>query len=285
MSVRFSMKRLAVLTTIPVLLFSSCASSARDQMKRAAAETARFLEAGDIQKAVDTLIRPLRRHPGNRELGGEVAAALDEIHGIAESSLRRQNYARAESIFRVLLESYADFERAAVPLAFRRSDLENGLRKSRIGILDRDAVKALTSGDPARALDIYAAALKECPGDKDLAANHLRVAREIKAAGDKSIAAKNFAQAWKLARILLQRLPAFEGMKPGLSFGRPDLEKTIVLCRDELTKEGLAAYRRGDLAGAIAVWESLLAFDPGNAEINKAVGTARTQLKTIEKKK
>lgn len=278
------MKRLAVLTTIPVLLFSSCASSARDQMKLAA-ETARFLEAGDIQKAVDTLKGTLRRHPGNREWAGEVAAALDEIHGIAEGSLRRQDYARAEGIFRVLLDSYADFERAAVPLAFRRSDLESGLKKSRVGILDRDAGKALTSGDPARALDIYADALKESPGDKDLAANHLRVAREIKAAGDRSIAAKNFAQAGKLARILLQRLPAFEGMKPGLSFGRPDLEKTIVLCRDELTKEGLAAYRRGDLAGAITVWESLLAFDPGNAEIKMAVGTARTQLKTIEKKK
>jgi tetratricopeptide (TPR) repeat protein len=214
-------------------------------MKRASADTTRFLEAGDIQKAVDTLKGPLRQYPGNREWTGEVAAALDGIDEIAENALQRQNYAQAERIFRVLLDSYADFERADVPFAFRRSDLENGLRNSRVGIIFNDAGKAFMSGDPARALDIYAAGLKEFPGDKDLPANCLRVAREIKAAGDKALAAENFAQAGKLASILLQRFPIFEGMKPGLSFGKPDLEKTIVLCRDELTKAGLAEYRRG----------------------------------------
>jgi hypothetical protein len=35
---------------------------------------------------------------------------------------------------------------------------------------------------------------------------------------------------------------------------------------------------------AIAVWEGLLSFEPNNAEIKKAVNTAKTQLDGIKKK-
>ena len=55
--------------------------------------------------------------------------------------------------------------------------------------------------------------------------------------------------------------------------------------RESLTKTGLREYRNGNLAKAIAVWESLLEFDPDNEEIKKAVKTAKTQLNEILKKK
>ena len=58
----------------------------------------------------------------------------------------------------------------------------------------------------------------------------------------------------------------------------------MAACRESLTQSGLAEYRKGNLAGAIAFWEGLLSFDPNNAEIKKAVGTAKTQAAEIKKK-
>jgi tetratricopeptide (TPR) repeat protein len=281
---RFSEKRLVAFAFISTLLFSACASGARGIMTRTSADATQYLEAGDYQKAVDALKAPLREYPGNKEWRAEVAAALDEIHGIAESAVRRQNYARAERIYRLLLDNYDDFERSAVRLAFPKSELEAGVSHCRVAIIDQAAGQALKSGDPAKALDTYAEAFKEIPGDGDLVAKYFRIVREVKAAGDKALVGKDFAQAGKLHSLLFRRYPFFEGMKPGLPFGRPDLTAALALCRDGLTKAGLAEYRKGDLAKAIAVWEALLAFDPGNTEIKKAVDTAKTQLKGIDKK-
>jgi tetratricopeptide (TPR) repeat protein len=287
MSKRRSAARWIAFAFVPLLLFSACASSAPapDLMKRASAEATQYLESGDYQGALSVLKAQLREDPGNREWEAEVAAALDEIHGIAESAFRRQNYARAERIYRLLLDHYDDFERFSVRLAFSKSELETGASRCRIAVIDQAAGQALKSGDPAKALDIYAEAFREIPGDRDLAAKYLRVVREVKAAGEKALAGGDFAQAGKLHSLLLQRFLFFESMKLSLTFGRSDLAAALAACRDGLTKAGLAEYRNGNLAKAIAVWEALLAFDPGNAEIKKAVDTARIQMKKIDRDK
>jgi cytochrome c-type biogenesis protein CcmH/NrfG len=44
----------------------------------------------------------------------------------------------------------------------------------------------------------------------------------------------------------------------------------------------MVEYRKGNLKGAISVWESLLAFDPDNEQIKKAIETARAQLQQIK---
>ena len=73
--------------------------------------------------------------------------------------------------------------------------------------------------------------------------------------------------------------------RPLRSCPEPTSRRQSPYCRESLTKAGLAEYRKGNLEKAIAVWESLLVFDPDNAEIKKAVETAKTQLNEILKKK
>ena len=241
MSERCSAARWVAFGFVPLLLFSACASSvpAPDLMKHASAEATQYLEAGDYQGALNVLKAQLREYPGNREWAAEVAAALDEIHGIAESAFRRQNYARADRIYRMLLDHYDDFERAAVRLTFQKSDLEAGVRNCRAAIIDTEAGQALKSSDPAKALDVYAAAFKGTPGDKDIAARYLRTVQEVKAAGDKALAGKDYALAGKLHWALLQRYPVVEGLALRPPVGKPDLEAVIALCRENLTKAGL----------------------------------------------
>jgi hypothetical protein len=54
-------------------------------------------------------------------------------------------------------------------------------------------------------------------------------------------------------------------------------------CSKHLDVRGLEEYRRGNLKAAIATWKSILVFDTHNAEIKKAIQTASTQLKNLEK--
>jgi cytochrome c-type biogenesis protein CcmH/NrfG len=84
--------------------------------------------------------------------------------------------------------------------------------------------------------------------------------------------------------FLLKNFASFEGLRPPVAFSKEALTKAVAVCRESLTKAGLTEYRKGNLAEAIAVWKGLLSFDPDNAEIKKAVNTARTQLDGIKKK-
>jgi hypothetical protein len=50
-------------------------------------------------------------------------------------------------------------------------------------------------------------------------------------------------------------------------------------------QRALDEYRKGNLAGAISIWKSILEFDPNNADIMKAINTATIQLKNLQQKK
>lgn len=50
-------------------------------------------------------------------------------------------------------------------------------------------------------------------------------------------------------------------------------------------QRALDEYRKGNLAGAISIWKSILEFDPNNADIKKAINTATIQLKNLQQKR
>ncbi|HEX9021606.1 MAG TPA: hypothetical protein VF903_10150, partial [Nitrospirota bacterium] len=55
-------------------------------------------------------------------------------------------------------------------------------------------------------------------------------------------------------------------------------------CGSHLSQRALAEYRKGNLAEAISIWKSILAFDPANGSIMKAIDTATIQLKNLQQK-
>ncbi len=56
-------------------------------------------------------------------------------------------------------------------------------------------------------------------------------------------------------------------------------------CSSNLSQHALAEYRKGNLAEAISIWKSILAFDPGDEIYVKAIDTATVQLKNLQQKK
>jgi cytochrome c-type biogenesis protein CcmH/NrfG len=69
-----------------------------------------------------------------------------------------------------------------------------------------------------------------------------------------------------------------------LSFDRAKLNAKITDCKTALSKKGFQEYRQGNLSEAIALWQGYLAIDPNNADIKKAVNTAKLQQKNLQQK-
>jgi tetratricopeptide (TPR) repeat protein len=279
------LKNVLVAGALAGLFFWACSSTNKAVLKLASAESAGFLAAGDFQKAIDTFKAACKKNPRSKELAANYIRTVEEIRRAADGALGRKDYVRAASIYRVLSSNYADFGDLAAKLTFKKAYLDATLKYCRVAPVDVQAREDLKAGNFARALEAYRAALKEYPGDADLMEKYARTVGDIKAAGDKALSDKDFAQSGKLNVLLLKNFPSFEELQPVVAFTRADITDAIAVCRDSLTKTGLAEYRKGNLAMAIAVWEGLLSFDPDNAEIKKAVDTAKTQLNELIKKK
>ena len=265
------------------LFLSACALADKIKTKQPPVESRPVLAEGDFEKALDDFKAAYEKTPRDKKLAAKYQGTVLEIKAIGDKAFGAKDFARAGGIYRILLDRYGDFGAFAATLPFKKVQLETAQKECRIMAVDNPAARAVKAGNFARALDIFQAALKESPGDAELAAKYRGTVLEIKAIGDKAFGAKDFAQAGRVNASLLRNYASFEGLKPPVAFSKEDLTKAVVACRENLTKTGLAEYRKGNLAKAIAVWEGLLAFDPDNAEIKKAVNTAWTQLDGIKK--
>ncbi len=122
-------------------------------------------------------------------------------------------------------------------------------------------------------------ALSLHPGDKRLLSGCREALLVANAAAEASFAKKDFAKAGGLYYLVMDnyRLLQTRALK------HLYLEKRIKDCGIALTEKGLESYRKGSLQEAIAQWEEVLKFEPGNSEVKKAVDTARLQLKNLSK--
>jgi len=264
---------------------SACASGHKTLTEATSIESRKSAAAGDYKKALDGFKEAVKKKPRAKQLTANYMRTVEDIKRTADGARGQKDYARAAGIYRILLDRYGDFGAFATKLTFKKIHLETGLKHCRVGLADAQAQQAMKDGDMAKAVEVYQSALTDYPGDADLSAKCSAMIGDIKALADGAWREKDFARAGAINVILLKIYPSFDGLRPPVAFSGEALKKSIADCRESLTKKGLAEYRRGNLAEAIAVWEGLLAFDPDNVEIRKAVTTARTQLDAIKKKK
>jgi len=106
----------------------------------------------------------------------------------------------------------------------------------------------------------------------------------IASAADKALDKEDVASAGRNYDILLKNYAHFKGFDKELSFNSIYLNEKLCYCKKAITKKGFQEYRKGNLSGAILLWEDLLAIDPDNTDIKKTLRTAKLQQNNLEEK-
>jgi tetratricopeptide (TPR) repeat protein len=145
--------------------------------------------------------------------------------------------------------------------------------------------QALAAGDYQKTINQYKAEYRKHPQDQALVKEYVKTLKEIKAAADESALGEDVASACKTYNILLKNYPDFKAFAHALSFDRTQLKAKTTNCKTALSKKGFQEYRQGNLTEAISLWQDCLAIDPNNADIKKALNTAKAQQKNLQQTK
>ena len=129
----------------------------------------------------------------------------------------------------------------------------------------------LEAGKFQRAIDICKEIYQKYPQDPTVRNGYIKTLESIKSGGDGAFEKSDFALAGYVYEILLKNVSSVDRLNGSFSFNREDLTTRIRDCKKILFENGLEQYRSGDLNQAISLWKSILAFDPENQEIKKAV--------------
>ncbi|HZW35671.1 MAG: tetratricopeptide repeat protein [Deltaproteobacteria bacterium] len=142
---------------------------------------------------------------------------------------------------------------------------------------------AMTEKNFERALEMFAAAWKENPGHAGVEKDFPKAVSSLKAEGDEAFQRGRLEESGKHWSAALRYMshPAAKGNS--LSFKKNDLRASIDKLSSSLMEKGLIEYRKGNLEAAIAIWKSILAYEPTHAEAARSVKTASTQLENLKK--
>jgi DNA-binding SARP family transcriptional activator len=140
------------------------------------------------------------------------------------------------------------------------------------------------AGEYQKALDEYGARCRKHPKDQALQTEYAKSVEEMRAAADKACDGQDFAAAGRTYDLLLKRYPQFKDFTHLLTFNRAYLNQKLSLCKKSLSVKGFQEYRKGNLSDATVMWRGLLAIDPDNEDIKKAMNTATEQQKNLQKK-
>ena len=130
----------------------------------------------------------------------------------------------------------------------------------------------------------YRTEYRSRPHDQALAEEYAKSLEDIKAVADKASDEEDFASAGRIYYVLLKNYSYFKDFVGMLSFDSAHLKAKLSHCKKSLSAQGFREYRKGNLTGAIALWKSLLAIDPDNADIKGVVRTATLQQKNLQER-
>jgi tetratricopeptide (TPR) repeat protein len=170
-------------------------------------------------------------------------------------------------------------------LSFNKNFLEKKIKTSRCLFIEEQVSSYLKAGKFQRAIDICKEIYPKYPQDPTVRSVYIKTLESIKSSGDRAFERSDFALAGCVYEILLKNFSSVSHLNGSFSFNRDGLTEKIRNCKKILFENGLEQYRSGNLNQAISLWKSILAFDPENQEIKKAVDIAILQSKNLEKAK
>jgi tetratricopeptide (TPR) repeat protein len=284
MKARSARRRWAAAGTLAALFLISCGPSSKPGLEPDLARAEHYLAVGDFQGALESYSSIVEISPDDRTARSEFADAVEQIKARADLWLKEKDFSSAERTYSLLLGYFPRFKSLEKSLSFGPETLSRRIEECLEHLSERRAREYLAEGDILKALDGFKGLPQDALRSPAQAAGLRRIMEEIRTLAEKAVARRDFVTAGKGYAVLWREYALAGQARISLSFTQNDAEKGLKECRAQLTREGLDQYRKGNLREAIAIWNGLLAFDPDNAEIKKAVDTATEQLKKLQKR-
>jgi len=268
------------------LLLSSCSSLKKDQIQKQTDDADRQAQmeigVGEFQKAIDLHREIYQKYPQDPGVQSGYIHALEAIKSLGDEAFERQDFKLAGMIYEILQKNWAHFAEFSQSFSFDKTFLEKKIKTSRCLLIEEQLSSYLKSGDFRKAIELCRESYQKYPQDPGVRSGYIKTLESIKSSGDRAFEKKDFALAGCAYETLLKNFSSVKQWNGAISFSREGLTTRVENCRKILFQNGLEQYRSGNLNQAIALWKSILIFDPENQEIRKAVDMATLQYKNLQ---
>jgi len=241
------------------------------------------VEMGKFQMAIDLYEERYQKHHQSPVVRNNYINLLESIKTKGDQAFERNDFKSAGKIYEVLAKNWVHFADFSQWVSFDKDLLEKKIRTSRCHFTEEQVSSHLKAGDFQKAVDLYKGIYQKYPQDPAVRNGYISTLESIKTSGDRAFEKSDFALAGFVYEILSRSIPSMKQLNGSFSFNSGGLTEKIRACKKILFENGLKQYRSGNLNQAISLWKSILAFDPENQEIRKAVDMATLQYKNLQK--
>jgi len=119
-------------------------------------------------------------------------------------------------------------------------------------------------------------------GEQVLAKEYIQAANGSLSQADTLIKKEDYPKAALLLRTVRDSYPKSIELQQQITASPVQLTNKINFCTEELMEEGLIAYRSGEFATAINVWEQVLAISPKHQAAQSSIQTTQLQLSNLK---
>jgi tetratricopeptide (TPR) repeat protein len=271
------------------LFLASCGWSRREQIQRerdyAADQAKTELEAGRFQRAIDLCEELRQKYPQDPDVRSRSILTLEAVKSGGDRAFERNDFETARNIYEILGKNWSHFADLAPALSFKRDYLEKRAKTSRCLFVGGQVSSYVKAGEFQKAVDLCKEIYQKYPRDPSVRSSYIQILETIKGTGDRAFERNDFEMAGSVYELLLKHIPSVTRLNGSSPLDREGLTVKIKACVKNLFENGLQQYRTGNLDQAISIWKGILAFDPGNEEVKRAVDMASLQLKNLRKAK
>jgi tetratricopeptide (TPR) repeat protein len=134
--------------------FLTCATRKKPDLDPLLAQSRKYFETGEFEKAMESYSAALREYPQEKALSREYAKTLEAMKRQADQAAAGADYAPAGKAYFLLWKNYASYDRLTEAPSFSRGDLEEGLKKCRTR-LTQLGLEQYREGNLAEAVSIW----------------------------------------------------------------------------------------------------------------------------------
>jgi len=270
------------------LLLSSCSWLKGEQTQRltdADGQAQMELEAGRFQRAIDIYEGFRQKYPQDSAVQSGYVRILESIKSSGDRAFERNDFETAQNIYEILARNWSRFADLGPSLSFNKSFLGKKAKASTYLFVREQVSSHLKAEEFQRAIDLSKDAYQKYPQDPSLRSGYVQTLKAIKLNGDRAFEKGDFALAGWVYELLLKHVSTVTRLNGSSPLNKQGLTAKVRTCIKNLFESGLEQYRSGNLDQAISIWKGILAFDPGNEEVERVVDRAALQLRNLQKTK